>query len=186
MSEQAYLRHPHLHGDLVTFVAEDDVWLAPLAGGRAFRVTADQVPVGNPRFDATGTHLAWASRRDGAPEVHLGLVTGGEAKRLTHWGSWTTGVRGWTPQGDVLAVSSTGEATSVRKWAYAVPADGGPPRKLPFGWVGDVAYGPDEVVAITSNYGHDPAWWKRYRGGSAGKLWVDLKGTASSPASSAT
>ncbi|WP_309114870.1 PDZ domain-containing protein [Saccharothrix sp.] len=176
MSEQAYLRHPHLHGDLVTFVAEDDVWLAPLAGGRAFRVTADQVPVGNPRFDPTGTHLAWSSRRDGAPEVHLALVTGGEAKRLTHWGSWTTGVRGWTPQGEVLAVSSTGEATSVRKWAYAVPVDGGPPRRLPFGWVGDVAYGPDGVVAITSNYGHDPAWWKRYRGGSAGKLWVDLKG----------
>ncbi|GAA0215949.1 S41 family peptidase [Saccharothrix mutabilis subsp. mutabilis] len=176
MSEQAYLRHPHLHGDLVTFVAEDDVWLAPLDGGRAFRVTADQVPVSNPRFDPTGTHLAWASRRDGAPEVHLALVTGGKAKRLTHWGSWTTGVRGWTPRGDVVAVSSTGEATSVRKWAYAVPVDGGPPERLPYGWVGDVAHGPDGAVAITSNYGHDPAWWKRYRGGSAGKLWVDLKG----------
>ncbi|NUT94812.1 MAG: peptidase S41, partial [Saccharothrix sp.] len=176
MTDQAYLRHPHLHGDLVTFVAEDDVWLAPLAGGRAFRVTADQVPVGHPRFDPTGTHLAWASRRDGAPEVHLALVTGGEARRLTHWGSWTTGVRGWTPQGEVVAVSSTGEATSVRKWAYAVPLDGGPPRKLPYGWVGDVAHRPDGAVAITSNYGHDPAWWKRYRGGSAGKLWVDLKG----------
>ncbi|MEU7524776.1 PDZ domain-containing protein [Saccharothrix sp. NPDC042600] len=176
MSEQAYLRHPHLHGDLVTFVAEDDVWLAPLDGGRAFRVTADQVPVSNPRFDPTGTRLAWASRRDGAPEVHLALVTGGEARRLTHWGSWTTGVRGWTPRGDVVAVSSTGEATSVRKWAYAVPVDGGPPERLPYGWVGDVAHGPDGAVAITSNYGHDPAWWKRYRGGSAGKLWVDLKG----------
>ncbi|MFI9816291.1 S41 family peptidase [Saccharothrix variisporea] len=176
MTDQAYLRHPHLHGDLVTFVAEDDVWLAPLAGGRAFRVTADQVPVGHPRFDPTGTHLAWASRRDGAPEVHLALVTGGEARRLTHWGSWTTGVRGWTPEGEVVAVSSTGEATSVRKWAYAVPVDGGPPRRLPYGWVGDVALRPDGAVAVTSNYGHDPAWWKRYRGGSAGKLWVDLGG----------
>jgi tricorn protease len=31
----SYLRFPHLHGDLVTFVAEDDVWIAPLDGGRA-------------------------------------------------------------------------------------------------------------------------------------------------------
>ena len=24
-----YLRYPHVHGDLLTFVTEDDVWLAP-------------------------------------------------------------------------------------------------------------------------------------------------------------
>ncbi|GAA3059282.1 hypothetical protein GCM10020000_47750 [Streptomyces olivoverticillatus] len=27
----AYIRFPHLHGDLLCFVAEDDLWLAPLA-----------------------------------------------------------------------------------------------------------------------------------------------------------
>ena len=29
-----YLRFPHIHGDLLTFVAEDDVWLAPAVGGQ--------------------------------------------------------------------------------------------------------------------------------------------------------
>ena len=34
---RGYLRFPHLAGDLLTFVAEDDIWLAPLGGGRAWR-----------------------------------------------------------------------------------------------------------------------------------------------------
>lgn len=173
---EAYLRFPHLHGNLVTFVAEDDVWLAPLDGGRAWRVTADQVPVSFPRFDPTGTRLAWTSRRDGAPEVHLAPVDGGEATRLTYWGDYSTGVRGWTSDGEVVAVTSTGQATTNRQWAHAVPTDGGPPRRLPFGWVDDVAFGPSGQVVVTSVYGRDPAWWKRYRGGAAGKLWVDVDG----------
>ncbi|MDQ2584656.1 S41 family peptidase [Saccharothrix yanglingensis] len=176
MTEPAYLRFPHLHGDLVTFVAEDDVWLAPLDGGRAWRVTADQVPVSHPRFDPTGTHLAWTSRRDGAPEVHLAPVDGGPATRLTHWGDYSTGVRGWTPGGEVVAVTAAGQASGNRKWAHAVPTDGGPADRLPFGWVDDVSFGPAGQVVVTSVYGRDPAWWKRYRGGAAGKLWVDVEG----------
>lgn len=36
-SAGACLRHPRLHGDLVAFVTEDDLWLAPLDGGAAAR-----------------------------------------------------------------------------------------------------------------------------------------------------
>ena len=32
MAESCYLRYPHLAGDLVTFAAEDGVWLASLFG----------------------------------------------------------------------------------------------------------------------------------------------------------
>ena len=41
MTSPGYLRFPHIHGDLLTFVAEDDVWLAPADGGRAWRLTSD-------------------------------------------------------------------------------------------------------------------------------------------------
>ena len=40
MSPTAYLRYPDLHGNLVTFVAEDDVWMAPVTGGRAWRISS--------------------------------------------------------------------------------------------------------------------------------------------------
>ncbi|MFF5518013.1 S41 family peptidase [Streptomyces coeruleorubidus] len=171
----AYLRFPHVHGDLVAFTAEDDVWLAPLDGGRAWRVSADNVPVTLPRISPDGATVAWTSTRDGAPEVHIAPVDGGPAKRLTYWGSPKTQVRGWTPDGEVLAISSQGQASLRRTWARAVPLDGGPATTLPYGPVGDIAYGPS-VVLLSAPMGREAAWWKRYRGGTAGKLWIDPDG----------
>ncbi|MGW4436727.1 S41 family peptidase [Streptomyces sp. NPDC004596] len=174
-ASSGYLRFPHPHGGLVTFVAEDDVWLAPLDGGRAWRVSADNVPVNHPRISPDGTAVAWTSTRDGAPEVHLAPVAGGPARRLTHWGSWRTQVRGWTPDGEVLALSTQGQASLRRSWARAVPLDGGPAATLPYGPVGAVAHGPHTVL-LSAPMGREAAWWKRYRGGTAGKLWIDLEG----------
>ncbi|MCX4832652.1 PDZ domain-containing protein [Streptomyces sp. NBC_01016] len=174
MTTPAYLRFPHLHGELVVFTAEDDVWAAPLDGGRAWRVSADNMPVGNPRLSPDGETVAWTSRRDGAPEVHIAPVAGGPAKRLTHWGSWTTSVRGWTSDGRVLATTTHGQASLRRSWARAVPLDGGPAETLPYGPVGGVAFGPgSQVLLLSAPMGREAAWWKRYRGGTAGKLWID-------------
>ncbi|WAL95447.1 S41 family peptidase [Streptomyces sp. Je 1-369] len=176
-AQHAYLRFPHLHGELLTFTAEDDVWVAPLDGGRAWRVSADNMPVNHPRISPDGTTVAWTSTRDGAPEVHIAPVDGGPSKRLTYWGSWRTAVRGWTPEGQVLAVSATGQASLRRSWARAVPLDGGPATTLPYGPVGDAAHGPDgQVLLLSAPMGREAAWWKRYRGGTAGKLWIRRTG----------
>ncbi|MFF0128817.1 S41 family peptidase [Streptomyces mirabilis] len=173
----AYLRFPHLHGELVAFTAEDDVWVAPLdGGGRAWRVSADNMPVNHPRISPDGTTVAWTSTRDGAPEVHAAPLEGGPATRLTYWGSSKTQVRGWTPDGRVLALSTQGQASLRRTWARAVPLDGGPATTLPYGPVGDVVHGDPGVLLLSAPMGREAAWWKRYRGGTAGKLWIDRAG----------
>jgi tricorn protease len=171
----AYFRFPHLHGELVAFTAEDDVWLAPLDGGRAWRVSADNMPVSLPRISPDGTTVAWTSTRDGAPEVHIAPVDGGPSTRLTYWGSHRTQVRGWTPDGHVLALGAHDRASLRRTWARAVPLDGGPATTLPYGPVGAVAYGPHTVL-LSAPMGREAAHWKRYRGGTAGKLWIDRNG----------
>ncbi|MQY32632.1 Tricorn protease [Streptomyces sp. RB17] len=171
----AYLRFPHVHGDLVAFVAEDDVWLAPLDGGRAWRVSADNMPVTKPRMSPDGRLLAWTSTRDGAPEVHVAPVDGGPADRLTHWGNRRTEVLGWTADGRVLALGAHGRHSFRHSWAHAVPLDGGPAETLPYGPVGDVTFGPATVL-LSAPMGREAAHWKRYRGGTAGKLWIDREG----------
>ncbi|HEY7594858.1 MAG TPA: PDZ domain-containing protein [Actinophytocola sp.] len=173
----SYLRYPHLHDDLVTFVAEDDVWLAPLDGGRAWRVSADQAAVSSPRFSPDGAWLAWTSWRDVEPEVHLAPAEGGPSRRLTYWGDVNTDVLGWSRDASAVVASSTVGQHSIRQtWAYEIAAGDGRATRLPFGPVGGLAYGPDGAALLLGATSREPAWWKRYRGGTAGKLWLDANG----------
>ncbi len=172
VTSSGYLRYPHIHGDLVAFVAEDDVWLGPADGGRAWKLSADSAQVSYPRFSRDGSAIAWTSSRDGSPEVYVADPGSGTASRLTYWGDNRTRVTGWTRHGEVLAVSATGEPEIYLTWAYAVPVQGAPPRRLPFGPVGDLALTDAATALLTGRMNNEPAYWKRYRGGTRGKLWT--------------
>ncbi|MEV5102653.1 S41 family peptidase [Streptomyces massasporeus] len=172
-----YLRLPHLHDDLLCFVAEDDLWLAPLdAPGRAWRLTVDRTKLGHPRFSPDGRHLAYTSWRSLVPEVHVVPVDGGPGRQVSHWGSADTRVCGWTPDGEILAVASHGEPFSFFTWAYKVAPAGDPGRKLPWGPVSDIQVadvdGERRSLLLTGTPPHEPASWKRYRGGATGRLWL--------------
>ncbi|MHB9753257.1 S41 family peptidase [Streptomyces sp. BYX5S] len=173
----AYLRFPHISGERLCFAAEDDLWVAPLDGSaRAWRVTVDRTRVGHPRFSPDGRHIAYTTWRSLDPEICLAPVDGGSARRLTYWGSQDTQVRGWSPDGHVLAVASHGEPFSYFTFAYSVPTDGSPGGKLPWGPVSDIQVadidGERQTLLLTGTPPHEPAAWKRYRGGAQGRLWV--------------
>src|SRR5918996_1135805 len=104
MGEVSYLRLPHLSGELLCFVAEDDLWLAPLDGpGRAWRLTVDRTKIGHPRFSPAGRKLPWG------------------------------------PVSDIQAADLDGER---------------------------------RTLLLTGTPPHEPAAWKRYRGGATGRLWL--------------
>jgi tricorn protease len=196
VASPGYLRYPHITNDLVVFVAADDVWLAPLTGGRAWRFTTDEARAATPRLAPDGTHVAWVSAKDGSPEIYVAGLAGGTSTRLTYWGTSWARVCGWTPAGEVLAVSGANQpfAHYVRARALTTTLSGRPgaERVLPFGPVSDLSLGtngdgtrgdsaPDDgrgagtVGLLTGKWGgfnDDPANWKRYRGGTAGRLWV--------------
>ena len=176
MTSAGYLRFPHIHGDLLTFVAEDDVWLAPMDGGRGWRLSADRAEAASPRFSRDGRWVAWTSWRDGPAEVYLAGVDGEPGRRLTYWSDQLAKVCGWTPEGHMLALSASGQAFERQGWAYAVPVDGGAPQRLPFGPVADVTLEQSARALLNGSWGRDPAFWKRYRGGTAGRLWTSADG----------
>ncbi|WP_258805614.1 S41 family peptidase [Pseudarthrobacter sp. NS4] len=180
MTSSSYFRFPHLHGDLVTFVAEDDVWIAPLGGGRAWRVSALQLPARNPRFTPDGKKLVWTVVQGTAPEAVSADVDGGGYRQLTYFGHSTTRVKGFTAGGSVVVTSAFRQAESRHTYAYSVPVEGGWAEELPYGPVESVAFGPEvgdeRPVVVGSVLSREPAWWKRYRGGTAGKLWIDADG----------
>ena len=183
VSNGVYLRFPHIHGDLVCFAAEDDLWLSPLTPpaeaeppARAWRLTVDRTRIGHPRFSPDGRHIAFTTWRSLDPEIHLAPAGGGPARRLGYWGSPDTRVCGWTPDGHILAAASHGQPFSYFSWGYKVPVDGGPGGRLPWGPLSDIAVadvdGEHLTLLLTGKPPHEPASWKRYRGGATGRLYL--------------
>ncbi len=167
-----YLRYPHLHQDLVTFVAADDVWIAPVEGGRAWRLTHDSVPASHARFSPDGEHVAFVSVRDGHPEAYVVPVTeGGAPQRLTWWGAKNTRVLGWDGPDRVLVASHAGQPNLRHLVVRSVGLDG-TARTPPYGPAWGVAVREDGTVALATPGSRVPAHWKRYRGGTAPRLWV--------------
>ena len=175
-----YLRYPHVVGDQLVFVADDDVWLAAADGGTASRLTADRRPVSRPRLSPDGTTLAWISERAGSPEAFVMPVDGGAIRQLSYFGSEAMAGLGFDPGGRVVVASSAGQPVHNDRWAWAIdPApDADPvPRRLPFGPVCGLAWASSGAVLVNTGSNQDLAYWKRYRGGTAGRLWLDPDGS---------
>ena len=157
----------------------------PLGGGRAWRVSSLQLPASNPRFTPDGE----AARVDsGAGQRAGSRHRGGRRRRLPpaellrpqfHPG------QGLHPSGDVVVTSAFRQApTPPHTWAYSLPVTGG--------WARGTALRPGRVRRVRAGVGderpggpgrvlsREPAWWKRYRGGTAAKLWIDPTAAANS------
>ncbi len=153
------------------------MWLAPVSGGRAWRLSADQAEAACPRFARDGASVAWVSWRDGPAEVYLAGTDGAApGRRLSYWGESAAVVSGWTPDGEIIALTASGQPFERQFWAHALPPDGGPARRLPYGPVAEVAIENTAQVLLNGCWGRDPAYWKRYRGGTAGRLWTAVPG----------
>lgn len=178
MSPSAYLRYPTIRGDRLAFVADDDLWIGSVDSGAAWRLGAECATVRTPRLSPSGRRVAWCSDAAGHPEVWVAELDGGEPRRLTWWGERTTYVLGWRGEDTVLATSATGEPFAWRSWAWAVPFEGGQPERLPFGPVSALSQSPEGGVLVgTDQTLRGASSWKRYRGGTAAKVWIDAAGT---------
>ena len=170
-----YLRFPAIALDLLAFVSEDDLWTVPAAGGLARRLTANLSAVTRPVLSRDGRWLAFSSRDEHNLEVWAMPAPGGPAERLT-WLGADAEPRGFTPDGRVLFITTARQPFSTLWHPWAVSPEGGVAEALPYGPARDVAFGPRGEVVLGRNTA-DPARWKRYRGGTVGRLWVDRAGS---------
>ncbi len=177
MNQPGYCRFAALHGETLVFVCEDDLWIVQRDGGTARRLTTSSAEVALPRISPDGTRLAFVAREEGNPEVYVMPTGGGVARRLTFLGSDACTLSGWSPSGDeIFFCSDAGSPFARETHAFAVPAIGGSARSLQLGHATAFARHHDGRFVIGRNNA-DPARWKRYRGGTAGDLWVDAAGT---------
>ncbi len=170
---QGYYRYPTISGDRIVFVCEDDLWSVPAGGGVATRLTVSFGTCSTPRLSPDGSTIAFISTDDGNPEVYVMPAGGGKPQRLTFLGSTLAQVVGWSSDGREIHF-----VANARAWyegetrPFTIARDGGAPRDLQLGHARAFSAGPNGALVLGRN-AVDPARWKRYRGGTAGEIWID-------------
>ncbi len=167
-----YYRFPTIYQNTIVFVCEDDLWTVPISGGIARRLTSNLGEASSPRLSPDGEHLAFSGREEGPSEVYIMPALGGEAKRLTYQGSNAT-IVGWDADGKhILYASGAGLAFDL--WIWKISPEGGEPQRLSYGPANQIDFS-DAGGVVIGRLTREPARWKRYRGGTAGQLWVDIE-----------
>ncbi|HEC78347.1 MAG TPA: peptidase [candidate division WOR-3 bacterium] len=173
---QGYYRFPTINKDKLIFVCEDDLWTVSIKGGIARRLTSNLGEVSHPFISPDGKYVAFIGREEGNPEVYCMEANGGTAVRLTFTGAQCT-VVGWTKDSKrILFASNTKQWYPRTMYIYSVSREKDFPKLISVGPATQISYGPEKGVVI-GRHTADPARWKRYRGGTAGVLWIDKNGT---------
>jgi tricorn protease len=174
-----YFRYPTVHVDTVVFVCEDDLWSVDVGGGYARRLTAGTGEASRPRLSPDGQSIGFVAREEGPPEVYVMPAGGGPAVRLTFQGT-PCAITTWTPDGSAIVYATTAARPFAREqWLNRVPVGGGLPTELPLGPASSFAYGARGATVLGRQPTREPAAWKRYRGGTAGTLWIDRDSSGS-------
>lgn len=176
MRDQGYYRYPTINGDTIVFSCEDDLFTVNADGGPALRLTTGLSACSFPRLSPDGESIAFVQQDEGHPEVHIIPAAGGPQKRLTYLGPAVIRVCCWSAKGDeILFVSDAQSPFFKHTKIFAVPTLGGVPRVLDIGPASSISQNEKGLTVLGRNAA-DPALWKRYRGGTAGEIWVDAKG----------
>ncbi|MDP8012233.1 MAG: S41 family peptidase [Thermoplasmata archaeon] len=172
-----YLMYPDIYGEKLAFVTEDDLWLYD---GNLKRITEGIGIVRYPRFVLDGKSIIFSvfksmGREDIKPQGDLYIfnINENSIKRLTYFGS--RNIKPITSySGKIYFSSSHSSPLNYYQELYKMSPDGSEIERLGYGNANYIGFG-NNFILLGRNIG-DPASWKRYRGGTAGQLWLSKDG----------
>lgn len=174
MQQQNYLIHPDIHDRKVAFVTEDDLWISDIEGNSPRRLTTGMGQVKSPIFSSNGQQIAFISNESGNPEIYIIAVEGGRPERQTYTGSEFMFLSQWSEDDKHIYFCSFHSAPFRVPWLYALNLQTGIVERMPEGealWVQESG-----KKRLLGRNKLDGAYWKRYRGGTAGDIWYAPKG----------
>jgi tricorn protease len=110
-AESFLMRYADVSADNIVFTYESDLWLVPIDGGKAKRITRSDGSEVFAKFNADGSVLAFTANYDGGSDVYIMDVNGGIPKRLTYHPAQDL-VLDWYPDGKHILFRSR------REWPY--------------------------------------------------------------------
>lgn len=165
------MRYADISADNIVFTYESDLWLVPVAGGQARRLTTGHGVETGAKFSPDGRWLAFTGEYDGGYDVYVMPTVGGEPKRLTfHPG--VDQVMDWHPDGRRVMFRSGREHPMGIPQFFLVDRDGGLPEKVAVDRGALGCWSPDGRKLAYNRISREAATWKRYKGGMAQDVWV--------------
>ena len=176
------LRFADIFRDQVTFVYSGDIYIAPISGGRAQRLTSATGEELFPKFSPNGKQIAFSAQFSGNRQVYVMDVHGKNLHQLTFYndvgtmpprGGYDYRVLDWTPNGKNVLLRANRLPWGVRMGRpYRVPAAGGmaTPLAVPEGGGGMLS--PDGSTLLYTPIDREWRTWKHYRGGRAQDVWT--------------
>lgn len=171
MSQKNYLWHPTVNKDTVVFVSDDDLWTTRLVGGESKRLTSKEGIVLAPRISPNGKWVAYVGNESGNADVYLVSINGGESKRLTFLG--VNPALSWKDDRTLIFFSSFEKPHRAYVSAYELDIETGVYEEMAVGPCSFISFQGKSKRRVLGRNNMDSARWKRYRGGTAGKIWVE-------------
>jgi tricorn protease len=170
-----YYRMPAIHGDVVVFSAEGDLWTVAATGGVARRLTSHPGEEAWPAISPDGATLAFTADYEGPTELYTMPVAGGLPRRQT----WDGGVRvvGWTPDGRVL-YASRHRSTLPAEQLFALDPATSATEPMPLSEAADGCIASDGATLVFTRNAAIGSHTRHYRGGALRALWRFAPGDA--------
>lgn len=164
---RGFYRDPALHGDVLVFQAEGDLWRVPLTGGVARRLTTHPGMESWPTISPDGTRLAFSATYEGPTEVYTMPLDGGPTVRHT-WEGDASLATTWTPDGRLVYTTRT-FSTLPRPQLVALDTGTGAVERIPLYEATEGTF--DGTTLYFARPGDHGNVTKRYTGGTARDIW---------------
>ncbi len=169
--EMRLMRFPAVHGDTIVFTYASDLWVADKDGGYARRLTSHPGDETRARISPDGKWVAFSATYDGDPDAYVMPIEGGPPRRLT-FDPYPDAVLGWTPDGKIAYASANGNFTTRQARLWLISPDGGVPQKTVLDEIGTGSFFEDGHRLAYTRFNSQSMNWRRYRGGSQGKVSI--------------
>lgn len=188
--EARLLRYPNTSSTNVTFVYGGDIYVAPISGGNAVRLTTSEGYERYPRFSPDGSSIAFTAEYDGNNEIYTMDVGQRNStiypKRLTYSFRESGVAERQGPDKIIMQWSNNGEEILYRSrqnsWnilvgqLFMINKNGGLPNQLHVPRGGFASLNSDGTKMAYNRIFREYRTWKRYSGGQADDIrLIDLK-----------
>jgi len=173
---KGYYRFPALHGDVIVFSAEGDLWTVDAGGGVARRLTTHPGEESHPAVSPDGKTLAFTATYEGPSEVYTMPLEGGVPTRWTYEADAST-VVGFTPDGRLL-YTTRAFSTLPNPQLACLDIKTGQTTLLPLSQASDGSYDGSLRTLYFARPGFHNNNTKRYQGGTARNIWRYTEGDA--------